>query len=67
MRRRQEETRKRAEDLMRKAKEAREAEERRLEEERRYQKEMRTGGGFNLKKHQEMKAKLAAAMEKEAK
>lgn len=49
---------------MRKAKEARELELKLKEEERKYQKEMRTGGGFNLKKHQEMKAKLAQ-LEKE--
>jgi hypothetical protein len=44
---------------MRRAKEAKEAEERAKEEERRYQKEIRTGGGFNLKKHNEMKAAQA--------
>jgi hypothetical protein len=46
---------------MRQAREAREREIKLKEEDRKYQKEMRTGGGFNLKKHQEMKAKLAAA------
>lgn len=40
---------------MRRAKEAKEAEARRIEEERKFQKEMRTGGGFNLKKYNEMK------------
>jgi hypothetical protein len=49
--RRRIETEKRAAEIMRRAKEAREKEERAKEEERRYQKEMRTGGGFNLKKH----------------
>ncbi len=39
---------------MRRAKEEREKEIKAKEEERKYQKEMRTGGGFNLKKHQEM-------------
>ena len=42
---------------MRRAKEAKEAELKAKEDERKYQKEMRTGGGFNLKKHNEMKAK----------
>lgn len=50
---------------MRKAREERENELKRQEEERKYQKEMRTGGGFNLKKHNEMKAKLAAEQQKE--
>ena len=36
---------------MKRAKDAREQELRAQEEERKYQKEMRTGGGFNLKKH----------------
>lgn len=40
---------------MRRAKELRELERIAKENERKYQKEMRTGGGFNLKKYQEMK------------
>jgi hypothetical protein len=48
---------------MRRAKEAREKELKAQEDERKYKKEMRTGGGFNLKKHQEM---LKAKQEAEA-
>ena len=40
---------------MRRAREAKEAENRAKEEERKYQKEMRTGGGFNMKKYNELK------------
>lgn len=56
LRRKQEETKKRADEIMKRAKEARDEELRLKDEERKYQKEMRTGGGFNLKKHQEMMA-----------
>lgn len=40
---------------MRRAKEARELELKAKDDERKYQKEMRTGGGFNLVKYQQMK------------
>jgi hypothetical protein len=64
LQRRREETEKRAAELMRRAREAREKELKAKEEDRKYQKEMRTGGGFNLKKHQEML--LAKKMQEES-
>ena len=59
--RRKEETERRAAEAARKAREEKERADKEAADERAMRKELRTGGGFDLKKHNAMLAAKAAA------